>query len=211
MLKSLLFSTLCTRLTNDPSENDSLLCLNAIYRFRTHFRFHKYQTVSFGICAPAGPRNAIYNSEHLQLRVWKELELLSKMTDIAPTCPYCQRKAILVDSAEIYGRSYGMAWLCRPCDAYVRTHKNSKRHAPLGRLANADLRHWKKQAHAAFDPIWQHNTIKECSTRAAAYSWLSERLGIDVRRCHIGEFNVEQCKRVVAICATLESEPSSGI
>lgn len=33
-------------------------------------------------------------------------------------CPYCQSPARLADSAEIYGRSYGPIYLCKPCDAY---------------------------------------------------------------------------------------------
>jgi len=71
-------------------------------------------------------------------------------------CPYCGKNAVLTDSAVVYhGRSYGMIWLCRPCWAYVGTHKNSRKHAPLGRIANAELRDWKKKVHAAFDPLWK--------------------------------------------------------
>lgn len=33
-------------------------------------------------------------------------------------CPYCDRLAEFVDSAEVYhGQSYGMIYLCRRCDA----------------------------------------------------------------------------------------------
>lgn len=36
-------------------------------------------------------------------------------------CPYCGRVAKYVDSSVIYyGHSYGMAYLCRPCNAYVK-------------------------------------------------------------------------------------------
>ena len=73
------------------------------------------------------------------------------------TCPYCQKPAVLEDSAVVYRwRSYGMIWRCAPCDAYVGTHKNSRQHAPLGRLANKELREWKKAAHRAFDPVWKN-------------------------------------------------------
>ena len=35
-------------------------------------------------------------------------------------CPYCGRVAKYVDSSVIYyGHSYGMAYLCRPCNAYA--------------------------------------------------------------------------------------------
>lgn len=63
-------------------------------------------------------------------------------------CPYCGRSAEFVDSIAVYRRSYGMIYLCRPCDAYVGVHGRSD--TPLGRLANAELRRWKIAAHDAF-------------------------------------------------------------
>ena len=36
-------------------------------------------------------------------------------------CPYCGKEAELIDSSVIYGRSYGMAYICFGCDAYVGT------------------------------------------------------------------------------------------
>lgn len=54
-------------------------------------------------------------------------------------CPYCGRVAKYVDSSVIYyGHSYGMAYLCRPCNAYVGVHSGTDR--PKGSLANAELR-----------------------------------------------------------------------
>lgn len=52
-------------------------------------------------------------------------------------CPYCKRPAKWVENKEIYGKNYGksyMMWLCKPCDAYVGCHNNTKE--PLGTLAN---------------------------------------------------------------------------
>lgn len=120
-------------------------------------------------------------------------------------CPYCKQPAELVDSAEVYdGRSYGNIWLCRPCDAYVGVHKNDDKNRPLGRLANAELRKYKGYAHNAFDPLWQRKMRSEgCSkrqARSAGYRWLSEQLGISKKKCHIGMFDIETCKRVVALC-----------
>ena len=112
-------------------------------------------------------------------------------------CPYCNEPAELTDSAEIYnGVSYGMIWLCRPCHAYVGTHKNSKTHAPLGRLANAELREAKKLAHLFFDRLWKSDSMK----RKEAYQWLADKLDIPVKSCHIGMFDVEQCNKVVRLC-----------
>ena len=109
-------------------------------------------------------------------------------------CDYCKNPAELVDSKEIYGRSYGMAWLCRSCDAWVGCHKNSKKqHAPLGRLANAELRKWKIRAHAAFDPLWKSGEMK----RAQAYKIMAEILNIPTNKAHIGMLDVGQCKKLV--------------
>jgi len=46
-----------------------------------------------------------------------------------------------------------MIYLCRSCDAYVGVHKGTDK--PKGRLANAELREYKKKAHSAFDPLWR--------------------------------------------------------
>ncbi|WP_278247013.1 zinc-finger-containing protein [Agathobaculum desmolans] len=73
-------------------------------------------------------------------------------------CNYCGRKAELVDSKVIYGTSYGMMYLCRRCNAYVGCHKGTDR--PLGRLADAELRYWKKAAHAVFDPLWRQGRFR---------------------------------------------------
>ena len=110
-------------------------------------------------------------------------------------CPYCGRQAEYVDSKAIYGRSYGMAYLCRPCDAYVGVHRGTDR--PLGRLADADLRRWKKLAHATFDPLWQHGRFR--GRRNAAYAWLSGQMGIPEAETHIGMFDVDRCKLAIQI------------
>jgi hypothetical protein len=109
-------------------------------------------------------------------------------------CYYCGQPAEYVDSAAVYnGRSLGMIYYCRPCNAYVGVHKGTDQ--PLGRLANANLRFWKKKAHAAFDPLWQSGRM----TRSRAYTWLSNRMGLPIQKTHIGMFDVAQCKQVVSI------------
>ena len=123
-------------------------------------------------------------------------------------CPYCGKPAVLTESAEVYGgRDFGMIWLCRPCSAYVGTHKNSKQHAPLGRLANAELRKWKSRAHAAFDPLWNQKMKRDqCSkfvARSAGYQWLADQLHIDLNSCHIGMFDIETCQKAEKICLSI--------
>ena len=120
-----------------------------------------------------------------------------------PQCPYCGKQSALVHGDVIYQHRPDLNekwfYLCYPCDAYVGCHPGTTK--PLGRLANADLRKAKRAAHAAFDQLWRDNKKK----RKAAYTWLAEQLGIDVNDCHIGEFDVETCRRVVEACNKTET------
>lgn len=111
-------------------------------------------------------------------------------------CPYCGERAEFVDSKIVYGKSYGKIYLCRKCLAYVGVHKGTDK--PLGRLANAELRYWKKAAHAAFDPVWKYGRFR--GYRNAAYGWLAGRMGLPVEETHIGMFDVAQCKKAIQIC-----------
>lgn len=124
----------------------------------------------------------------------------------APVCPYCGRASVMVAGAAIYPHRpdlFGLKfWQCQPCDAYVGCHKTGARvdgvisdgTLPLGRLANAELRKAKSAAHAAFDPLWKSRTMK----RGEAYRWLARELGISTANCHIGMFDVDACRAVVA-------------
>ena len=92
-------------------------------------------------------------------------------------CDYCGTPADFVDSSVVYhGHSFGMIYLCPRCGAYVGVHKGSDK--PLGRLANSELRNWKKAAHAAFDPLWKYGPYR--GRRNEAYRWLSEKMGTPI-------------------------------
>lgn len=108
-------------------------------------------------------------------------------------CPYCGKQAEFVDSIEIYGKSYGMAYLCRGCDAYVGCHKGTDK--PLGRLANHELRKWKMRAHAAFDLLWKCRFMR----RWQAYAWLADELNVPAEQCHIGMFDVDMCQKAIDV------------
>lgn len=108
-------------------------------------------------------------------------------------CPYCGGESILVDSSVIYGKSYGLIYLCSPCNAYCGVHKGTI--VSLGRLANKELREMKKAAHRSFDAIWKG--FKK--SRSAMYKRLSELMGIPPEQTHIGMFDVDQCKRVIEL------------
>jgi len=109
-------------------------------------------------------------------------------------CPYCNQSTEYIDSSYVYGKSYGMIYICKKCDAYCGVHKGTDK--ALGRVANAELRELKKLAHATFDPIWQSNM----KSRHEAYWWLSNQLNIPKEYTHIGFFGVETCKKVIKIC-----------
>ena len=58
-------------------------------------------------------------------------------------CPYCKKETEYKDSSIIYGKSYGMVYICSTCDAYVGVHKGTDK--ALGRLADKKLRELKKE------------------------------------------------------------------
>ena len=119
-------------------------------------------------------------------------------------CPYCGRQAEYVDSKAVYGRSYGMIYLCEDCDAYVGVHKGTDK--PLGRLADKELRYWKKAAHKAFDPLWKTRKMR----RNQAYKWLAEQMGLPPKETHIGMFDVAKCKKVVKVCKNMKGDLGNG-
>lgn len=110
-------------------------------------------------------------------------------------CPYCGGEAELVDSKEIYHKSYGNTWICKPCDAYVGCLKGSKK--PLGRLANKELRHWRVRA---YDMIKSKKTVDQCTINQV-YRWLARKMQLPIEECRVVNFTVEQCRDAVKICA----------
>jgi len=117
---------------------------------------------------------------------------------VNPTCPYCSRPSRRVTGVDLYPHRADLAdkffYRCLPCDAMVGCHPGTDK--SLGRLANAELRHWKMRAHAAFDPHWKNGEM----SRKAAYKRLADRLGISEEVCHIGMMDVAMCQRVVRLC-----------
>ena len=133
---------------------------------------------------------------------------------MAPTCPYCARASVLVTGDAIYPHRPDLFdkkfWRCAPCDAFVGCHPpktapgggQGDGTVPLGRLANAELRRLKTRAHAAFDPLWKSRRMR----RRDAYAWLARELGISTANCHIGMFDEDACRAVVAAVERREQE-----
>lgn len=133
------------------------------------------------------------------------------MNGLTPVCPYCGQFSVKVGGEAIYPHRsdlfHKIFYQCQPCDAYVGSHPGQDK--PLGRLANSELRTWKKRAHAAFDPIWQNRferrsaedaKYKKGMARGGRYKKLAALMGIDTRDCHIGMFDIEKCQQVIEIC-----------
>lgn len=119
-------------------------------------------------------------------------------------CDYCNNEAELVSGEVIYPHRpdlYDLKfYYCATDQAWVGCHRGTTK--PLGRLANLELRQAKMEAHAAFDELWRSTTPAGSFDRKGAYKWLADQLGISRDECHIGMFDVEQCRRVVEICST---------
>lgn len=139
------------------------------------------------------------------------------MKGLTPICPYCGQFSAKVTGREIYPHRPDLAhktfYQCAPCGAYVGCHSGTDK--PLGRLADAELRRWKSIAHSAFDPIWRARferkrqsdpSYRKHHARGGRYKRLAELLGIPRGDCHIGMFDVDQCRRVYAICKSGELE-----
>ena len=105
-------------------------------------------------------------------------------------CPFCKNPAIWIENSSVYGRNFGksyMIWLCKPCDAYVGCHNNTKK--PLGTIADRATRQARKNTHAILDPLWRNGTYG----RKEIYAKLKEHFG---REIHVGESSIEQCKEI---------------
>jgi hypothetical protein len=110
-------------------------------------------------------------------------------------CNYCGRETKWVENKEIYGKNYGnsyMVWWCKPCDAFVGCHNNTR--TPKGSLANRELREWRKKAHAHIDPIWQSGIL----ARGQVYFRLKKALGGD-KEIHVGNSDIDLCKKILSV------------
>lgn len=113
-------------------------------------------------------------------------------------CPYCGGDVAKVNGQVIYPHRrdlyHKVFYQCRPCDAYVGCHGDTDK--PMGRLANRELRSCKLAAHNVFDKLWRDGGM----TRSAAYAWLANSMELTSKECHIGMFDVDQCRKVVSMC-----------
>jgi len=109
-------------------------------------------------------------------------------------CRYCGSKVVLTNSSKIYGKDYGMIYLCTNCNAFVGVHKKSEK--PLGTLANSILRAKRKETHQVFDKFWKDRNM----SRTEGYKWLSRQMKLPFHSTHIGYFELEECQKVIDLC-----------
>ena len=117
------------------------------------------------------------------------------------SCPYCGKKAVFMTSKEYYGKDYGTnLYMCYPCDARIGTHQRTAN--PLGTMAKPELRKLRMEVHRLFDPMWKpkyKGNGKSQMTRSEAYRWLMDTMGIEKAKAHIGMFDEEQCRKLIAV------------
>lgn len=130
--------------------------------------------------------------------------MTSERTDLK--CPECGARMQLLKTR--FGFMYGCTRYPN-CDCTHGAHPDG---APLGTPANKETKQARIAAHAAFDELWKgcmseypkagKRNASEITrmARRRCYAWLAERLGLDSEACHIGQFDIATCKRVVAAC-----------
>jgi hypothetical protein len=135
-----------------------------------------------------------------QINLWESLKRVypSQVMSI-PICPYCNSGSELMCSSKVYqSDNPEPVYACLPCDAWIEIDKNNTSASPpeaLGRLANAELRAAKNQAHTVFDLLWQNEFL----SRSAAYKWLVSAMDSHRRDCHFAMFDVAQCQTATAL------------
>lgn len=82
-----------------------------------------------------------------------------------------------------------MMYLCKPCDAYVGCHKNSR--MAMGSMANYALRRLRQECHKKIDYWWRE---KEIISRKNLYELLSKWWGEEF---HVGWLNEKDCNIVI--------------
>jgi len=122
------------------------------------------------------------------------------MKQVNIKCPYCGSKALL-RPASIVRRNATLGeevYICArypACDAYVSAHQNNR--LPMGTLADKPLREKRRQAHAAFNCLWESRRM----TKKEAYRWLQVQLGLPEQEAHIARFSEYRCRQVIDLCS----------
>lgn len=123
-------------------------------------------------------------------------------------CPYCGQQATLTRARDLPSSVVGKLswtrqnnaylWHCTRCDAWVMAKRNLK---PMGQLANKELREFRYRLHLKLDKIWQGGKL----TRKQVYGLLAQKMKMSDKRCHIGNFNMKQCRKAEKAIVEIEN------
>lgn len=112
-------------------------------------------------------------------------------------CDHCGSPSVKLQKRSFMGlRHYDkwdLIWHCDDCGALVGCHEGTD--IPLGLMADSFTRAARHEAHRAFDPLWLGKRAK--LSRAKAYSWMADTLGIPPEQAHIGMLNMRQCEALI--------------
>lgn len=125
-------------------------------------------------------------------------------------CQYCNDVAVIVKGSELYEKNHKLCnkefYACIKCEAWVGMHEHSKK--PFGSLAKSELRQKRLMAHKGFDAIWrkisERHGLSVSKARKVAYQWLAVEMNKSINECHIGMFNIAECKHVFNITIDIE-------
>ena len=92
-----------------------------------------------------------------------------------------------------YGQFYGCdKWATTGCSGSVGAHPDA---TPIGIPADKETKALRIEAHQLFDHLWQGGAI----SRKEVYLWLSDAMGMTTDEAHIGNFNAEQCRKLIRL------------
>lgn len=119
-----------------------------------------------------------------------------KRFPIPTICRYCGGTIRLSSLDKLYknGSKDETIYLCQNCNAYVGTYPGTIQ--PRGKPANAVLRLKRQETHRVFDGYWHRKNW----SRNYAYRWLAEQMGLPEREAHIGNFEMDECEKVIRLC-----------
>lgn len=117
-------------------------------------------------------------------------------------CRYCGSDVDLVTHEEFYGQSYdggGKLYVCTSCHARVGLHGAGTSHptdAPLGLLADAELRRLRSAVHEHLDPMWKENP----TPRGEVYTFFfGHMMDLPEHGRHVGMLTKDECRTAIRI------------
>jgi ssDNA-binding Zn-finger/Zn-ribbon topoisomerase 1 len=115
-------------------------------------------------------------------------------------CPDCGNKMELRRSKFSNGYWYACAFYPQ-CKGSHGPHPDGR---PLGKPADRETKQLRIKAHDLLDPIYECYPKGKPQRRARwrAYMWVAFAMGLSMQRAHIGEFNAEQCRRLITLIET---------